>query len=428
MTKFHINKHGVPAPCRAKKGNCPLGGDDTHFDNEVDAQAYADSINSEEFGALPGINKGGVPYEEFTKGDLQTLKDSHVDVEYDGKEFSGKVIGVHLEDNGSERNGLIIQDEDGNVKHIKVNRLESIEENRKVGEEYEVPHAENEDGTYDFDTYTLSAIKEYDGKKVYVYEDERGYPYMISSENGKVDWEAVESFNQAYEEDYKMLDKLPDYGSGISGPSTLSESGHEIGKKFVANLNEEINPELPKLKGYYRKASFRSIDDLETLIHTRGEFITSNEHNPVALVQSQFDHVAGFAGKLYRYKDEGNYLETHGYDFNRSISEYRDYLEKDGYLNPESYGKYAFYGKHPVEAFEADIAKHRSMHNYTAQLAIEYAKDYEKKVVLSGNNYSYEKQEEIKQEYKKALADRIGEFVENYGDESYDEEFKEYEW
>ena len=26
MAKFHINKHGVPAPCKAKPGNCPLGG------------------------------------------------------------------------------------------------------------------------------------------------------------------------------------------------------------------------------------------------------------------------------------------------------------------------------------------------------------------------------------------------------------------
>ena len=26
MTKFHINAKGVPAPCKAIKGNCPFGG------------------------------------------------------------------------------------------------------------------------------------------------------------------------------------------------------------------------------------------------------------------------------------------------------------------------------------------------------------------------------------------------------------------
>lgn len=32
MSKFHINKNRVPALCRAEKGNCPLGGDEQHFD------------------------------------------------------------------------------------------------------------------------------------------------------------------------------------------------------------------------------------------------------------------------------------------------------------------------------------------------------------------------------------------------------------
>ena len=32
-------------PC--KKRNCPLGGDESHFDNEAEAQAYVDKINKE---------------------------------------------------------------------------------------------------------------------------------------------------------------------------------------------------------------------------------------------------------------------------------------------------------------------------------------------------------------------------------------------
>ena len=56
MSKFHINKHGVPAPCKATKGNCPLGGEERHFDSQEAAQEYADKVNAEEHGVLPGIN------------------------------------------------------------------------------------------------------------------------------------------------------------------------------------------------------------------------------------------------------------------------------------------------------------------------------------------------------------------------------------
>lgn len=53
MSKFHINKHGVPAPCKATKGNCPFGGDESHFDTKEEAQSYADKVNSKEFGIIP---------------------------------------------------------------------------------------------------------------------------------------------------------------------------------------------------------------------------------------------------------------------------------------------------------------------------------------------------------------------------------------
>lgn len=56
MSKFHINKHGVPAPCRAKKGNCPLGGEGQHFDTQEEAQVYADKINEKAHDLLPGVN------------------------------------------------------------------------------------------------------------------------------------------------------------------------------------------------------------------------------------------------------------------------------------------------------------------------------------------------------------------------------------
>lgn len=46
MSKFHIKKNGTPGICKAIH-NCPLGGDDEHFDTVEKAQEYADSINQE---------------------------------------------------------------------------------------------------------------------------------------------------------------------------------------------------------------------------------------------------------------------------------------------------------------------------------------------------------------------------------------------
>lgn len=57
MSKFHINKHGVPAICKATKGNCPLGGDGEHFATRAEAQSHADKVNQEKFSLLGGIKK-----------------------------------------------------------------------------------------------------------------------------------------------------------------------------------------------------------------------------------------------------------------------------------------------------------------------------------------------------------------------------------
>lgn len=53
--KFHINKHGVPAPCKAKAGNCPLGGEEQHFSNSQDAQDFANQQNEKQHGLLPSM-------------------------------------------------------------------------------------------------------------------------------------------------------------------------------------------------------------------------------------------------------------------------------------------------------------------------------------------------------------------------------------
>lgn len=54
MTKWHNGPNG-PGTCRAKKGNCPFGGADSHYSSQEEAQKAFDVKNSEEFGMLPGV-------------------------------------------------------------------------------------------------------------------------------------------------------------------------------------------------------------------------------------------------------------------------------------------------------------------------------------------------------------------------------------
>lgn len=62
MSKFHIDKNGKPAVCKAKSGNCPLGGSDSHFDSKEEAQQFIDLKNEEKYGKLPDIHGNKSPF------------------------------------------------------------------------------------------------------------------------------------------------------------------------------------------------------------------------------------------------------------------------------------------------------------------------------------------------------------------------------
>lgn len=104
--KFHINKHGVPAPCKAKEGNCPLGGVDTHFDTQKEAQAYIDNKSAEEYGLLTSVQSN--PRHDVDRFDrLDRL------VEHMGSERLGEELSQHLDqDILAEVNSSIVYDYD----------------------------------------------------------------------------------------------------------------------------------------------------------------------------------------------------------------------------------------------------------------------------------------------------------------------------
>lgn len=327
MTKYHINKKGVPAQCKAQEGKCPLGGADgnqNHFDNFEDAEKAALKQGAAEFSHLPGIpqseEKVVLGYQELMKAN-----GSKVEVEYDGKKFSGEVISSRWDNRDDDNSGLIIKSEDGVVKHIKTGRMTKL----------------------------------------------------------------------------TTLQERP----ALDIPSK--------GKELISNLSKNSKVVTPK-EFNRGKSTFKSIGSVDTMADLRAEFVTSEEHDPVANVQSKFNHVAGKAGKLYRYEEEGNYLETHNYDFEGNIRKHKDYLESNGYFD-DYVGGEGFEEKTPREAFAEEVERHRKMDEYTSKLAIEYGKDFEKNVATKP--YSLEEKNALQKEYSKALADKIGAFVENYGDE-----------
>lgn len=325
MSKFHINKHGVPAPCRAQKGNCPYGGEDSHFDTQEEAQEYANKLHSEEFGVLGGVdnNEHTQKYTqsfEFSSQELSDMKGKYANVDYDGKSFSGEVIGTYYDGDGSHNNGVIIQGSDGTVKHIKAHRMHKLE---IVGDDTETPQRD-----------------------------------------------------------------------------VISEA-RELINTIDTRIKKVREPKLSHGPG-----SVKSDYDLDTLIELHSQYVTTDEHDPVKNVQSMFDHVAGKSGKLYRYNDTDNpYLETHNYNFYEEIRNLEKYLEEEEYFD-EYYG----YGEEGRKDFERNVADHEELHDYTRSLAVEYGKDFEEKVVLSGK-YSFEEQDEIQGEYRRALADKVRRFL-----------------
>lgn len=121
MSKFHINKHGVPAPCKATKGNCPLGGDsgnENHYNTEEEAQAGADKLHKSKFSVLPGAPTRDPKFVE--------------DISGHAKELIGRTASVKLLKGAQDKYKKDL-DSDGNftgiIKKVRFGDV-SIENNR----------------------------------------------------------------------------------------------------------------------------------------------------------------------------------------------------------------------------------------------------------------------------------------------------------
>lgn len=88
MAKYHINKEGVPAVCRAQTRPCPLGGEDTHFNTKEEAQSHVDKTARKEFGVIPGVAEYVKVPSTFSTKELRTFLSTKPDSIEDAHEVS----------------------------------------------------------------------------------------------------------------------------------------------------------------------------------------------------------------------------------------------------------------------------------------------------------------------------------------------------
>lgn len=84
MSKFHINSKGVPAPCKATKGNCPFGGEENHYNNKEEAQIAADKTNQANFGIIPGVGTK-IEYSKYNgSSDFENREEFDKNIHFEG--------------------------------------------------------------------------------------------------------------------------------------------------------------------------------------------------------------------------------------------------------------------------------------------------------------------------------------------------------
>lgn len=76
MAKYHIKKDGTPGICRAKVGNCPLGGEENHYDSIEDARFEAERINDEKYG-LVGCYHTNIFEKKKREGELYSMLEAN---------------------------------------------------------------------------------------------------------------------------------------------------------------------------------------------------------------------------------------------------------------------------------------------------------------------------------------------------------------
>lgn len=131
MTRYHINKHGVPAPCKAQKGNCPYGGNESHYDNLEDAQKAAAEKLESEYGIFKELKYN---YDSSLKEKYPNLNDYQLEKvqEYYDKELEIQKEVTDLVNSSPEYMGTDEYFE--RVQRVRAEALKKYELGREMNE------------------------------------------------------------------------------------------------------------------------------------------------------------------------------------------------------------------------------------------------------------------------------------------------------
>lgn len=303
MSKFHINKHGVPAPCKAKKGNCPLGGEGEHFNTEQEAQQYADRIYEKQHSLLPtneDLQRNAFDnyYDEVTEDGLQThspLFDNSSYIEDDvvrkvfEDEFGKNSYFVEVRESDTPLNYSFNSTSEGAYgPYQEVLRNMPKDYKEKYLDENGEPNEELKEAVSDYlESYEGNPVDIYDKKFKKVLDPEQGADFVRNYVYGDLE----RDFDVVYEESTDSVEagtvgwnfvantSSEDYGTFNDNPKLQEVMQNEFGKdSFIAEVkdyDDHMSYSLDStseaaLEPYVTKAN--SLDDPSKVLNSDGDF------------------------------------------------------------------------------------------------------------------------------------------------------------
>lgn len=139
MARYHINKHGVLAVCKAELGNCPLGGNESHYANLEDAQEAATAKLESEHGLFKELKYN---YNESLKKKYPNLDDYQLEKvqEYYDKELAIQKEITNLVNSSSKY--METDEYFERVQNVRAEALKKYEIGREMNEALEGQYGE----------------------------------------------------------------------------------------------------------------------------------------------------------------------------------------------------------------------------------------------------------------------------------------------
>lgn len=331
MSKFHINKHGVPAPCKAKKGKCPLGGEEQHFNSREEAQTYADKINEQEHSLLPEVESK--TFFGLSESDFKDLsaKVATITLKRENNQPEEKVEGIVRNVNWEDKT-LSIRDENdffGDIREINMDSVSEFEasKNAYYSEEYKKELRENKKAQKRF-KYSKEKLSKFEGKFVKVQYDNKEFDGQVigtlySHENDS------ELIIQNQDGEIKHIKNYQMQSIDFTGTTQME---HETQKRLLKIENE--------LLGNYEDFNWGSSMAPET-----------SEVDPDTQLNEYFQ------ARIKKHEGKKVDLDEFDFDWVKEVENNRDaYLDEEEYYNPTMGGRqYEEWSSNSENVFHDDI-------------------------------------------------------------------------